>query len=209
MFPICRDNRRPLPTDFFVAINIPTFEPTKTKLTRVSEETLEDVMNMPHGMIEYLRQNAPDHVLVSGKRYNQVGVILYGFEHLGRDVNAAELAAQLGLAEKQVTNAISRINGIISPVFGFKIERAKTAEGTFTGTIRLTTQEDALQASEAYCKKLKKMHTEYVQTMRSFRNNGGDIAGLLAQVDNGGALIGLVQELAPALPAARTEEANN
>ena len=45
------------------------------------------------------------------------------------------------------------------------------------------------------------MRTEYVQTMRSFRNNGGDIAGLLAQVDNGGALIGLVQELA--LPACR------
>ena len=78
-------------------------------------------------MVEYLRINAPDHVLASGKRYNQVGVILYGFEHLGRDVNASELAAQLGL-EKQVTNAISKINSIISPVFGFKIERAKTAK---------------------------------------------------------------------------------
>ena len=188
-----------------MAINIPTFEQTKTKLNRVAEEALEDVMNSPHGMIEYLRVNAPDHVLVSGKRYNQAGVILYGFEHLGRDVNAAELAAQLGISEKQVINAISKINAIISPVFGFKIERAKTSEGVFTGTIRLTTQEDALQASEAYCKKLKKMHTEYVQTMRSFRNNGGDIAGLLAQVDNGNALIGLVQELAPALPPAQPQ----
>ena len=188
-----------------MAINIPTFEPVKTPLTRVSEETLEDVMNAPHGMVEYLRVNFPDHILVSGKRYNQTGVILYGFEHLGRETNCSELAAQLGLAEKQVINAVSKMNAIISPVFGFKIERAKTEDGSYTGMIRLTTQDDALQASEAYCKKLKKMHNEYVQTMRSFRNNGGDIAGLLAQVDNGGALIEMVQELAPALPPAQPQ----
>ena len=185
-----------------MAINIPTFEPVRTPLTRVSEETLEDVMKAPHGMVDYLRLNFPDHILVSCKRYNQTGVILYGFEHLGRKVTCAELAAQLGLAEKQITNAISKINGIISPVFGLKIERVKTSDGQYTGLIRLTTHDDALQASEAYCKKLKKMHTEYVQTMRSFRNNGGDIAGLLAQVDNSNALIELVQEVAPALPAA-------
>ena len=188
-----------------MAINIPTFEPSKTALDRVSEQTRDLALAESHGMFNYLRVNNPDHILVSGKRANQIGTVLYGFEHLNRDVTAAELAAQLGLAEKQVTNAISKINGIISPVFGFKIERAKNAEGTFTGTIRLTTQEDALQASEAYCKKLKKMHNEYVQTMRSFRNNGGDIAGLLAQVDNGGALIEMVQELAPALPPAQPQ----
>ena len=184
-----------------MAINIPTFEPSKTALVRVSEEAREEAMTTPHGMFDYLRVNNPDHVLVSGKRANQIATVLYGFEHLGRDVNAAELANQLGLAEKQVTNAISKINAIISPVFGVKIERVRH-EGSFTGKIRLTTGEDALQASEAYCKKLKKMHTEYVQTMRSYRNNGGDIRGLLTQVDNGGALLELVAELAPALPQA-------
>ena len=96
------------------------------------------------------------------------------------------------------------MNAIISPVFGFKIERAKAPDGSYTGMIRLTTQDDALQASEAYCKKLKKMHTEYVQTMRSYRNNGGNIAWLLDQVDNGGALVEMVQELAPALSPAQT-----
>lgn len=188
-----------------MAINIPTFEPVKTPLTRVSEETLEEVMNAPHGMVEYLRLNFPDHILVSGKRYNQTGVILYGFEHLGRTTNCSELAAQLGLAEKQVINAVSKMNAIISPVFGFKIERAKAPDGSYTGMIRLTTQDDALQASEAYCKKLKKMHTEYVQTMRSYRNNGGNIAWLLGQVDNGGALVEMVQELAPALAPAQPQ----
>ena len=187
-----------------MAINIPTFEPSKTALDRVSEETREEVLNTPHGMFNHLRIHNPDHVLVSGKRANQCAVVLYGFEHLGRDVNAAELAAQLGLAEKQVTNAISKINSIINPVFGVKIERVKF-EGSFTGKIRLTTAEDALQASEAYCKKLKTMHNEYVQTMRSFRNNGGDIRGLLAQVDNSNALIELVSELAPALKPAEAE----
>ena len=58
---------------------------------------------------------------------------------------------------------------------------------------------------EAYCKKLKTMHNEYVQTMRSFRNNGGDIRGLLAQVDNSNALLELVSELAPALKPAEAE----
>ena len=188
-----------------MAINIPTFLPVKTPLTRVSEETLEDVMNAPHGMVEYLRVNFPDHILVSGKRYNQTGVILYGFEHLGRTTNCSELAAQLGLAEKQVINAVSKMNAIISPVFGFKIERAKAPDGSYTGMIRLTTQDDALQASEAYCKKLKKMHKEYVQTMRSFRNNGGDIAQLMSQVDNGIALVEMVQELAPALAPAQSQ----
>ena len=188
-----------------MAINIPTFEPVKTPLTRVSEETLEDVMNAPHGMVEYLRVNFPDHILVSGKRYNQTGVILYGFEHLGRTTNCSELAAQLGLAEKQVINAVSKMNAIISPVFGFKIERAKAPDGSYTGMIRLTTQDDALQASEAYCKKLKKMHKEYVQTMRSFRNNGGNIAQLLSQVENGIALVEMVQELAPALAPAQSQ----
>lgn len=187
-----------------MAINIPTFEPSKTALDRVSEETREEVLNTPHGMFNHLRIHNPDHVLVSGKRANQCAVVLYGFEHLGRDVNAAELAGQLGLAEKQVTNAISKINAIINPVFGVKIERVKF-EGAFTGKIRLTTAEDALQASEAYCKKLKTMHNEYVQTMRSFRNNGGDIRGLLAQVDNSNALLELVSELAPALKPAEAE----
>lgn len=191
-------------TPHHMAINIPTFEPSKTALDRVSEETREEVLNTPHGMFNHLRIHNPDHVLVSGKRANQCAVVLYGFEHLGRDVNAAELAAQLGLAEKQVTNAISKINSIINPVFGVKIERVKF-EGSFTGKIRLTTAEDALQASEAYCKKLKTMHNEYVQTMRSFRNNGGDIRGLLAQVDNSNALIELVSELAPALKPAEAE----
>ena len=188
-----------------MAIQIPTFEPSKTALNRVSEETREEVLTTPHGMFNYLRIHNPDHVLVSGKRANQIATVLYGFEHLNRDVNAAELGAQLGLAEKQVTNAIGKINAIINPVFGVKIEKVKV-EGAFTGKIRLTTTEDALQASEAYCKKLKTMHTEYVQTMRSYRNNGGDIRGLLAKVDNSNALLELVSELAPALPAAQEEQ---
>ena len=162
-----------------MAINIPTFEPVKTPLTRVSEETLEEVMNAPHGMVEYLRLNFPDHILVSGKRYNQTGVILYGFEHLGRTTNCSELAAQLGLAEKQVINAVSKMNAIISPVFGFKIERAKAPDGSYTGMIRLTTQDDALQASEAYCKKLKKMH-KVEQITRG--NNGRSVRRILSGI---------------------------
>ena len=39
--------------------------------------------------------------------------------------------------------------------------------------------------------------------MRSFKNNGGDIRKLLAQVDKGDALVELVSELAPALAPAQ------
>lgn len=185
-----------------MAIIVPTFQPNKTALQRVNEEELAEVMTTPHGMFNYLRVHNPDHVLVSGKRANQCAVVLYGFEHLERETNAAELAAQLGLAEKQVMNAIQKINSIINPVFGVKIERVRH-EGAFTGLIRLTTEEDALQASEAYCAKLKNIHNDYVQTMRSFKNNGGDIRKLLAQVDKGDALVELVSELAPALAPAQ------
>jgi hypothetical protein len=185
-----------------MAINVPTFETTKTALERVSEEVLHQVIQSPHGMFFHLKETNPDHVLVAGKRANQIGTVLYGFEHLGRDVNTDELAAQLGLDPRQVTNAVPKINAIISAVFGMKIERVKSRDGQFTGKLRITNQDDALQASEAYCKKLKKIHTEYVQTLRSYRNNGGDIRGLLAQTENGDALLDLVREVAPALPQA-------
>jgi hypothetical protein len=184
-----------------MAINVPTFETTKTSLERVSEEALASIVQTPHGMFYYLKEQNPDHVLVSGKRPNQLGVVLYGFEHLGRDVNADELAAQLGLDVRQVTNSLSKLNAIISNVFGMKIERVKDAAGSYTGKLRITNQDDALQASEAYCKKLKSMHTDYVQTLRSYRNNGGNIRDLLAQTANGGALMELVAEVS-ALPAA-------
>ena len=187
-----------------MAINVPTFESTKTALERVSEEAIASIIETPHGMFYYLKEHNPDHVLVSGKRPNQIGVVLYGFEHLGRDVNADELASQLGLDVRQVTNALSKLNAIISNVFGMKIERVKDAAGGFNGKLRITNQDDALQASEAYCKKLKKMHTDYVQTLRSYRNNGGNIQGLLAQTANGAALLELVAEVAALPPAAET-----
>ena len=190
---------------FFVAINIPTFEPSKTALDRVSEEKRDQIMSTAHGMFDYLRINNPDHVLVSGKRANQVGTILYGFEHLGRDVNATELANQLGLAEKQVTNAISRINAIIYPVFGLKIERMRV-DNAYTGKLRITNQEDALQACEAINKVLKKKGPDFAASIDSYVNNGGDLDQLVAS----GALAGLmpvVNQLRPALEPAQTEEA--
>ena len=190
-------------TPHHMAINIPTFEPSKTALDRVSEKTRDEVMNTPHGMFDHLRINNPDHVLVSGKRPNQIAVILYGFEHLGRNVNAAELAAQLGLAEKQVTNAISKINAIINPVFGVKIERVKF-QGEFTGTIRLTQFEDALQAKEAYIKAIRRKGPEFLTSLESLANNGGDINQLAGQEDMA-ALMGLVKVLAPCLPPAEGE----
>lgn len=189
---------------FFVAINIPTFEPSKTALDRVSEEKRDQIMSSAHGMFDYLRINNPDHVLVSGKRANQVGTILYGFEHLGRDVHAAELANQLGLAEKQVTNAIGRINGIIYPVFGLKIERLRI-EGVFTGKLRITNQEDALQACEAINKVLTKKGPDFAASIGSYVNNGGNLKALAES----GALAGLmpvVKQLAPCLPPAQAEE---
>jgi len=183
-----------------VAINIPTFEPSKTALDRVSEQTRDAALTEPHGMFNYLRVNNPDHILVSGKRANQIGTVLYGFEHLNRDVTAAELAAQLGLAEKQVTNAISKINAIINPVFGVKIERVKM-EGSYTGKLRLTQFEDALQAKEAYTKKMNKVGPEFLSSLESLKNNGGDI-NQIVQGSDMASLMGLVEFLAPALPAA-------
>jgi len=187
-----------------MAINVPTFEASKTQLLRVSEDTLDAVLGTPHGMFFYLKEHNPDWILVSGKRANQIGTILYGFEHLNRDVNAEHLAAQLGLDSRQVTNAISKLNTIISGVFGLKIERVRDNDGRYTGQLRITTQDDALQASEAYCAKLKKMHTDYVQTLRSYKRNdpNADIRGLLGTVTNGGSLLELVAEVAPALAAA-------
>jgi len=186
-----------------VAINIPTFEPSKTALDRVSEQTRDQALTESHGMFNYLRINNPDHILVSGKRANQIGTVLYGFEHLNCDVTAAELAAQLGLAEKQVTNAISKINAIINPVFGVKIERVKM-EGSFTGKLRLTQFEDALQAKEAYTKKMKKVGPEFLTSLESYKNNGGDINHFV-QAEDMASLMGLVEFLAPALPAAEDE----
>ena len=191
-------------TNTFMAINIPTFEPSKTALDRVSEEKRDQIMSTAHGMFDYLRINNPDHVLVSGKRANQVGTILYGFEHLGRDVNATELANQLGLAEKQVTNAISRINAIIYPVFGLKIERMRV-DNAYTGKLRITNQEDALQACEAINKVLKKKGPDSAASIDSYVNNGGDLDQLVAS----GALAGLmpvVNQLRPALAPAQAEE---
>lgn len=184
-----------------MAISIPVFETTKTALQRVTRETLEQVIQTPHGMFYYLKENNPDHILVSGKRPNQVGTILYGFEHLGRDTTEAELALQLGLDSRQVASAISRLNTIIHATFGMKIERVKTDNGATTGKLRITNATDALQASEAYCRKLKKLHTEYVQTLCSYRQNGGNVGELLLQTSNGAALLALVDEVRP-LPAA-------
>lgn len=187
-----------------MAINIPTFEPSKTALDRVPEETRDLVMSNPHGMFDFLRVNNPDHILVSGKRANQIGTILYGFEHLGRDVNAAELANQLGLAEKQVTNAISRINAIIYPVFGMKIERQRI-DKVYTGKLRLTNLDDALQAREAFTKAVSKKAADFGSTMASYANNGGDIQQLAATPEMA-PIMTLVGQLAPCLPAAQAEE---
>jgi hypothetical protein len=186
-----------------MAIEVPVFEASKTELARVSDSTLDNVMGTPHGMFWHLKEYNPDHVLVGGKRANQIGTILYGFEHLGRDTNADELANQLGLDARQVTNAVSKINAIISNVFGLKIERVRTKDG-YTGQLRITTTEDAIQASEAYCKKLKKMHTDYVQTIRSYKRNNpnADLRELMSGVTNGDNLFELVDEFAPALAAA-------
>ena len=190
-----------------MAIIVPTFEASKTDLVRVDEQTRDTVMGTPHGMFNYLREHNPDHILVSGKRANQAGVVLYGFEHLGRDCQAVFLADQLGLQERQVFNAVGRINPIIHAVFGFKIERPKGEFG-YTGVLRITTADDALQASEAYCKKLKKMHTEYVQTMSSYQNNGGDVLSLLRQAEGGEQLLSMFREVgAPALAAAAADTA--
>lgn len=184
-----------------MAIFIPTFEPSKTALDRVSAQVREKVMNEPHGMFDYLRVNNPDHVLVSGKRPNQVGTILYGFEHLGKNVNAAELANQLGLAEKQVTNAISKINAIIYPVFGMRIERQRV-DKVFTGNLRLTDREDAMQACEAIGKVLKKKGPELAMTIDSYVNaNNGDVKEL-AHSEALKPLMSVVARLAPALPQA-------
>lgn len=187
-----------------MAINIPTFEPSKTALDRVPEEVRDQVMNKPHGMFDYLRINNPDHVMVGGKRANQVGTILYGFEHLGRDVNAAELANQLGLAEKQVTNAISKINAIIYPVFGMKIERQRV-DKIYTGKLRLTNLDDALQAREAFTKAVSKKAADFGSTMASYANNGGDLQQLAAAPEMA-AVMSLVGQLAPCLPPAQAEQ---
>ena len=187
-----------------MAINIPTFEPSKTALDRVSEEVRDQVMSSAHGMFDYLRINNPDHIMVGGKRANQVGTILYGFEHLGRDVHASELASQLGLAEKQVTNAISRINAIIYPVFGLKIERQRV-DKVYTGKLRITNAEDALQACEAINKVLKKKGPETAGSIKSYVNNGGDVEDLV-KTGALSALMPLVGQLANYLPPAQADE---
>lgn len=188
-----------------MAISVPTFEPSKTALERVSEETRDQVLNSPHGMFDYLRINNPDHILVSGKRANQLGTILYGFEHLGREVHAAELASQLGLAEKQVTNAISKINQIIYPVFGMKIERQRV-DRVFTGKLNITSLDDAIQAREVFTKAVSKRAAEFGSTIASFKNNGGDIDAL-ASAPEMTAVMSLVGQLAPCLPPAQADEA--
>lgn len=188
-----------------MAINIPTFEPSKTALDRVPEEVRDHAMNAAHGMFDYLRVNHPDHVMVGGRRANQIGTILYGFEHLGRDVNATELANQLGLSEKQVTNAISRINALIYPVFGMKIERQRI-DRAYTGKLRLTSLDDALQAREAFTKSVSKKAADFGSTMASYANNGGDLAQLAAAPEMA-AVMTLVGQLAPCLPPAQEEVA--
>ena len=187
-----------------MAITVPTFEPSRTALDRVSEETRDRVMTSPHGMFDFLRINNPDHILVSGKRPNQLGIILYGFEHLKRDVHSAELASQLGLAEKQVTNAIPKINQMIYPVFGMKIERQRVNK-IFTGKLNITSRDDALQAREAFTKAVSKKAAEFSSTISSFENNGGNI-GELASAPEMTALMSLVGQLAPCLPPAQAEE---
>ena len=204
MFWACRACHSAFFANKTMAINIPSFEPSKTALDRVSEEVRDQVLSSAHGMFDYLRVNNPDHVLVSGKRANQVGTILYGFEHLGRNVHASELASQLGLAEKQVTNAISRINAIIYPVFGLKIERQRV-DKLYTGKLNITNQEDALQACEAINKVLKKKGPDFAASVSSYVNNGGDLMAL-AQTDALASLMPVVRELAPCLPPAQAEE---
>ena len=199
MFWVCRTSPA-LPTTRSnpLAITVPTFDVVRSVLDRVSEIEREQVMNQPHGMTEHLRAKNPDRMLVAGKRYNQIGTVLYGFEHMGRDVSTEELARQLGLQDKQVTNAVSKINALISPVFGLKIERVRN-NGAYTGQLRLTNYEDAKQAVDAYKARIKKAGPDLTKTLQAYENNGGSIQDLETELVP---LMELTQILKPLLPAA-------
>lgn len=146
----------------------------------ISPDDLLAKLQAKTGLQDLILENNRDH-LISGRAYNTTGYVLQLFEYLGRNTTIAEVIAASEdpkLTDRTIVTGIRRLNEILYKLLGLKIQHVKD-----TGGLRLVNQNDAITATADFAKKFAKVRHEFVRTLGAYRTTGGDVSGVLADVD--------------------------